>query len=64
MCVQRLLWVFLQDLLKLMNLEQDKNYTKVNGGFVPYPVDTKLPEKYPEYPQSEETKDSKKKTKK
>ena len=47
-----------------MNLEQDKNYTKVNGGFVPYPVDTKLPEKYPEYPQSEETKDSKKKTKK
>lgn len=60
-CVQQLLWVFLQDLVKLMNLEPDKNYQKVNGGFVPYPVDTQLPENYPEYPEEtkSETKDSK-----
>lgn len=43
-----------------MQLESDKNYQKVNGGFVPYPVDTQLPENNIEYPKSpEETKDSK-----
>jgi hypothetical protein len=57
-CVQQLLWVFSQDLVKLMNLEADKNYQKVNGGFVPYPVDTQLPKQYPQETKSE-TKDSK-----
>jgi hypothetical protein len=32
----------------------DKNYQEINGGFVPYPIDTQLPKQDdPEYPQIE-----------